>query len=77
MKIPLYKDEDFLEENIGNQVYLEELKNYLKEKEDFDPKEELIYFALSYYPDLAAELLKKTKDLPDTLLKQIVQGIQK
>lgn len=33
--------------------------------------------ALNYYPDLATELLKKTKDLPEELFKRIVEGIKK
>jgi len=32
---------------------------------------------LNYYPDLATELLKKAKDLPDELFKRIVDGIKK
>jgi hypothetical protein len=53
IKIPLYKDEDFLVEKIKTDVYLEEVAECLKEQEFIDPIIELSSFALSYYPDLA------------------------
>ena len=37
-----------------------------------DPTAELAAFSLEYYPDLATELLKKTKDLPENLMVVIV-----
>jgi len=37
----------------------------MKVAECYDPQTELLYFALCYYPDLATELIKKAKDLPD------------
>ena len=56
-------------------MYLEELTSYLKEKE-LDPMIELTRLAMDFYPDLATELLKKSKDLPDYLFKRIVEGIR-
>lgn len=53
LKIPLYKDEDFLKEDIKTDVYLEELSECLQGKETISPLVELISFALSYYSDLA------------------------
>lgn len=65
MKIPLYKDEQFLSEEITTEVYLEELEEYFKDKKSINPIMQLSSFALDYYPDLATELLKKAKDMPD------------
>ena len=56
-------------------MYLEELTSYLKE-EELDPIIELTRLAMDFYPDLATELLKKSKDLPDYLFKRIVEGIR-
>ena len=64
-------------EKIKTQVYLEELQEYLKDKEYLDPIIELSSFALSYYSELAPELLKKAKDLPDSLFEKLVEGIRK
>lgn len=77
MKISVYKDEEFLTQKIKTNVYLEELQPCLEGKEYLDPITELSSFALSYYPDLAPELLKKAKELPNELFTKIVEGIAK
>lgn len=64
-------------QQVKAEVYLEELQELVREKEFLDPLVELTSFSLSYYPDLATELLKKTKDLPDHLFQKIVDGIRK
>ena len=53
LKIPLYKDHDFMEHKIRREVYLEELEPYLPKEEMIDPVVELTSFALSFHPDLA------------------------
>lgn len=57
--------------NIGKQVFCQELAPYVP-SEETDPLIELTGFALNYYPELATQLLRKAKTLPDKLFEKLV-----
>lgn len=76
LKIPLYRDEEFLTQPLPTATYFPQLQPLFSKEENIYPQIELFEFALKHYAALTTELIKTIKDLPDRVLTKIVEGMR-